>query len=498
MDKKMANKVFLLLIVLLAGLLRLLDLSYPLWPDEVFYMEAAKNLLGTKSYSFDSWGPRHVRPLFSLLIGFSNVVFGSSEVSSRIVSPVFGVLGVAATYYLGRLLYTEKVGLLASFFVAINPAHWFLSKKATPDVTLTTLLTLSVVLFYKGMEKGRWWAILAGIFMGLASLTKIAGLILYSVLAVYLIVTSGLHGLKEKRFLTMVAVSFIIQLPWYFRNFQTFGNPFADFTLASSSVSPIAAVIPLAFLAILLYKKAGMMPSLVVLLASALVVIEFLTGMEAVLPLVSWPVAPLVVLGFYGMAKDQKKRDFLLVVAISVFALYSSLWSDNIEMRRYLLPLLPFFAVVGARGLFRFFPGQGVVLPVVLVIFVLNIFMGLALFEKHQEKYSGYDLAGEWINSHAPEDAIIVSNARAIRYYVDVETVIFPESEGDLVTLMGQDKKVYLVVGEWPTHLKYPPYVSSLAQRYPLELVAEFNSAPNPKIRVYEAHYARVSSQMLT
>lgn len=489
------GKRILLLIVFLAGLLRLWDLSHPLWPDEVFYMESAKSVLATKSYAFDAETPRHVRPLFILYIAFSNLLFGGSELSSRIVSPVFGMAGVATTYYLGRLLYEEKVGLAASFFVAINPTHWFLSKKATPDVTLTTLMTLSIVLFYKGMNNGRWWAILAGIFVGLASLTKIAGLILYSIMVVYLIITSGFGGLKEKRFLTILAVSFIIQLPWYFRNFQTFGNPFGDFIPASSSISPTAVVIPLAFLIILLYKKVGTMPSLVVLLASTLIVIEFLTGVKAVLPLVSWPVSPLILLGFYGIVKDQSKRDFLIVIVISVFALYSSLWSDNIEMRRYLLPVLPFFAVVGARSLYRFFPDIKIVLVVVLVIFGLNLGMGFALLEKHHEKYSGYDLTCEWINSHVPEDALIVSNARAIRYYADRETVYFPESEGDFGALIDSDKKVYLVVGEWPTHLKYPPYVSSLAQRYPLELVAEFNNAPHPKIRVYEAQYAKVSSQ---
>jgi len=67
-----------------------------------------------------------------------------------------GVLGVLATYRLGRVAAGARVGILAALLLTFSYAHVRESHFATADVLLTLLATLALGAIVRASETGRW------------------------------------------------------------------------------------------------------------------------------------------------------------------------------------------------------------------------------------------------------------------------------------------------------------------------------------------------------
>ena len=93
--------------------------------------------------------------------------------ANRLLSVVFGVATVLTVYFLGATLAGPAVGLIAAFWLAVEPFHIENSTRTTPD-GLVTLLTLSMVLFSMRFVHRDRLADLATAFAlaGLAGATK--------------------------------------------------------------------------------------------------------------------------------------------------------------------------------------------------------------------------------------------------------------------------------------------------------------------------------------
>jgi len=102
------------------------------------------------------------------------------------VTPLFGLLGVISLYFVGRALFDDRVGLLASFLLAINIAQIWFSRWAMSEV-LTQFLVLgalySFALYVKTAQ--RCFGLLAGFGFGLAVLSRADGIFLIVPVALY-------------------------------------------------------------------------------------------------------------------------------------------------------------------------------------------------------------------------------------------------------------------------------------------------------------------------
>lgn len=121
--------MIILLILLLSLVLRIISIDQSLWLDE------AINVVYAKSNSF--WwlvteyplGDFHPPGYFAIIWVWGHV-FNFSEVSVRTPSVLFGVVTVFLTYLIGKNLFSKKVGLIASLFLAIAPLHIYYSQEA--------------------------------------------------------------------------------------------------------------------------------------------------------------------------------------------------------------------------------------------------------------------------------------------------------------------------------------------------------------------------------
>lgn len=156
--------------------------------------------------------------------------------AGRFVSVLAGLVLVLATYLLGRAVWPRRpwLALAAAAFVAFLPESLFLSGAMTNDVLAAMWATLAVWLVLS--TRRGWQALLSGICLGLAFVTKASTGSLAVVVAGALFV--GAWPRTEKRWPGMRALlpatgrvvlagaaTFLIASPWLWRNWRLYGDP---------------------------------------------------------------------------------------------------------------------------------------------------------------------------------------------------------------------------------------------------------------------------------
>ena len=134
------KKYFLIYILVLATLLRIINLSTN--PPELNWDEVS---MGYTAYSLmstghDEWGeswPILFRsygewksPVYIYLLTPFIKLFGLNAWGVRLPAALFGVLTVYLTYALASRIYSRRVGLLAALLLAVSPWHLMLSRPA--------------------------------------------------------------------------------------------------------------------------------------------------------------------------------------------------------------------------------------------------------------------------------------------------------------------------------------------------------------------------------
>lgn len=209
--------------------------SYPLLDmDEPRYAEAAREMLEsgnfiTPTFNYDL---RFDKPVFFYwLVAFAYQIFGISEFSARFFSAVSATLTVLSVYWFGRHWVSSRFGMFAALILATSIEVIGLARMSVTDMTLSFLMTATTLcLFMVAHRSNRWW-LAAGLFAGLAVLTKgpVGIVVPGSILTLYALLT----GQFKKCFITpwfpvALALCAGISLPWYYLAWQENGEIFID------------------------------------------------------------------------------------------------------------------------------------------------------------------------------------------------------------------------------------------------------------------------------
>ncbi len=134
-------------ILLVALALRLINLNQSLWLDEAVQAVVAKNSL---AFAFEELRGDFHPPLFHLLMHFWVRIFGSSEISLRMPSVLFGIGTVWVVYLLIKELTDSKIsGPVASLLLATAPYHVYYSQEARMYSMVTFFTCLSMYYFLR-------------------------------------------------------------------------------------------------------------------------------------------------------------------------------------------------------------------------------------------------------------------------------------------------------------------------------------------------------------
>ncbi|MGH2375450.1 MAG: ArnT family glycosyltransferase [bacterium] len=168
------------LLVVLVGALLLFTYGLgagDLWEhDEPTYTQAAREMLRTRDpftlyVNGQPWFDKP--PLFMWLQALTGSLFGFTTFVARIWSAIFGTAAVAATFLIGRLLYGQQVGLLASVMLATTMQFIVSARIAVLDPILLAFMLLAfymyLVSYQSGSRRAQVWA---WVWAGVASLAK--------------------------------------------------------------------------------------------------------------------------------------------------------------------------------------------------------------------------------------------------------------------------------------------------------------------------------------
>jgi 4-amino-4-deoxy-L-arabinose transferase-like glycosyltransferase len=233
------------LCILLALLLKLFVYELPhTEPDERVYWQLAENVVNTGHYSLrgtevlKTLSPGiydkplfHHPPLFPfLLVPF---VMADAHQAAVVVPWTGHFLAILSVGLLGFALRRESEEELAPFSprywipvvaVALDPILVFLSRRLWMDSLLAGFCGMAAALFLLGLRRERrGWLAAGGIFLGLATMTKLTGVLLAPVL--FLLVFLEVKGKRERReallwgFLPFT----IVVAPWFAVFFRQYG-----------------------------------------------------------------------------------------------------------------------------------------------------------------------------------------------------------------------------------------------------------------------------------
>jgi len=300
------------------------------------------------------WG----RPGFSLLTACCMSILGPKVFATHVVSAVFGTLSILGVFLLGRAMYNEKVGLLASLLLAISGYHLVYSVTGLADGSAMFFALFGFFFYYKSKisekEGGSTvWTLVAGVFCGLAFTVHDRMLYVFLVLLVnegidYLWARGEFRRRLKKNVLLGVAFLFpigLFEVPYYLGMIvlRHFGKalPFRTYfeELLTHHIFNFLDFFTVSLLDVTKYpafQEAGSRlwnfvtyPYLFLQFDGVLFCILFLVGMVAV-----------------GLQRRYEDR-LLLVWLIVPFFLFSTGLSTNV---RYALVFMPAVFLIAARS----------------------------------------------------------------------------------------------------------------------------------------------------
>ena len=189
-------------LILFAGLvLRLISLNQSLWLDEATTALVSKMPV---SEIFSKFLPGDFHPpLYYLVMKFWVDLFGSSEISLRIPSVIFGILLVYLVYLIAKKMFNGKTAMIASILSATSGLLIYYSQEARMYMLAALLVAAAFHLF---LEK-KW--ILFSIALALLGMTDYIALLVVPVFIFF----SGKDFKKTVKSLLPLALVFALWSP---------------------------------------------------------------------------------------------------------------------------------------------------------------------------------------------------------------------------------------------------------------------------------------------
>jgi outer membrane protein assembly factor BamB len=225
----------------------------PLWiADEQTYSQWAYHMVKTGDYIVPhAFGGDAIwiakPPLYMWLMSLSYQAFGVSNVTSRLWSPIFGVLTLILLYFLGKKLYNSYVGFASALVLGTFTMFFSYARHAMTDVALVFFMVASIYFFVLSEkdQKVNRYLLISGVFFGLALLTKqVEAMLIPLTVFIYLIVTKrSVKFLFTKRFTAFWGVGFLLVAPWVVVMLVSFGSNFwywfVVYTAFSRTIIPL-------------------------------------------------------------------------------------------------------------------------------------------------------------------------------------------------------------------------------------------------------------------
>lgn len=133
-------------------------------------------------------------PGFPLLVALGIVATGT-ETTAHYVAPFLALIGLVATYFLGRLLSgNDWVGFWSAVLIGLTPAYWEFSTAAWSEIPATTFLISGICLYLISLQAHRTrrqvliLSVLGGLLIGFSFYIRYTSMIILPAIGAYEVV----------------------------------------------------------------------------------------------------------------------------------------------------------------------------------------------------------------------------------------------------------------------------------------------------------------------
>ena len=407
-------------IILLAVFLRFWGISwglpdtthyYSYHPDENIVMGVARQvnpLNGQFDTKFYNYGSLYIY-MVNLGIVFSDINFDAKDIAGvvsalaktfligRYIAMILGILTVYLVFLLGRRAYGRGVGILAALFMAIMPIHVMHSKFLAVDVPATFFVTMALIFALRISQENYRLRdyLLAGLFVGFAAAIKYnAGLVLLAPIVAHFVhsnTDAQRPTFNIKLFVLPIAagLAFLIGTPGVLINFAKFSQ---DFKYEMHHVRTGHGLV---------FVKTG------------IGWIYHFT--HSLWPGMGLPLLLLAVIGLIYALRKRTVSDWILLSFLLTY--YLMIGAAQVRFARYIIPLLPIFAILAARVSVELLsylsakdPSRHASRYATIVLLVLISGYSLIYSVSIDNMFSRpdtRDLAAAWVKSNVPQGASI-------------------------------------------------------------------------------------------
>lgn len=198
-EKVIKFNYLLLGILLLSCVLRFYNLGFQgAWLDELYTLKQADPDLSFKEFNDINMFRDGIPHLYFLIVKFFGIIFGHTLYTIRLVSVVFGALGVFGMYLLGKEISGKNLGYIAALLLAVHPFHIEYSQEGRSYAMLAFFVIMAyyrLIIFLKNANLKN--AIYLGLFTGLITNAQPIGII--SVISIFLAVGIMLLFMKTNK-----------------------------------------------------------------------------------------------------------------------------------------------------------------------------------------------------------------------------------------------------------------------------------------------------------
>lgn len=179
---------------------------------------AAGNVVGDTTY--------FRAPFYVWCLGALYALFGSSLWVARVFGAAAGLATVAVTYFLARRIYDHRAGLVAAALFAVLPTPLYFEAEILLDPLFTLLFICAIYFLVVWLDTGYSRnAVLSGLMIGLATLTRPTALILLFVMAAFLLFSHRTNTRRWHQMALLVAVCAAVVGITFARNLVVAGDP---------------------------------------------------------------------------------------------------------------------------------------------------------------------------------------------------------------------------------------------------------------------------------
>ncbi len=217
---------FFVILVLVKILLALFIPMSTAFSDDHQYLKMARSFFFDQNFEAYNIKGVQLPPLYPILISITHIFNNSIYVyfTIKVINVLLSSLIIIPAYLLAKEFLSEKNSRIFTFIVALLPFGFSYNSYILTENLFYSLFLFSIYFIYRCLIYNKKLdVILAGLFVGLALLTRLHGVILLATLGILFIIDLFKKRINYKLIL-IALIAATIYLPWFIRNLIVFSN----------------------------------------------------------------------------------------------------------------------------------------------------------------------------------------------------------------------------------------------------------------------------------